>query len=281
MIKIRDLYHEFFKRNENGDIVEHIQAVNGITIDIKQGEFVAILGHNGSGKSTLAKHLNGILQPTKGTVYVNDLDIREENHLLSIRKQAGMVFQNPDNQIVGTLVEEDVAFGLENIGVPTEEIWKRVNQSLETVGMAKYRHHSPMKLSGGQKQRVAIAGIMAMEPDCIILDEPTAMLDPMGRKDVMETILSLNKEKNITIILITHNMEEVVEADTIYVMDQGKVVEKGNPKEIFSKVEEMKSYGLEVPFVTEMAYDLKKEGISLKEGILTVEELVEQLCQYD
>lgn len=281
MIKIRDLYHEFFKRNENGDIVEHIQAVNGITIDIKQGEFVAILGHNGSGKSTLAKHLNGILQPTKGTVYVNDLDIRDENHLLSIRKQAGMVFQNPDNQIVGTLVEEDVAFGLENIGVPTKEIWKRVDQSLETVGMSKYRHHSPMKLSGGQKQRVAIAGIMAMEPDCIILDEPTAMLDPMGRKDVMETILALNKEKNITIILITHNMEEVVEADTIYVMDQGKVVEKGKPKEIFSKVEEMKAYGLEVPFITEIAYDLQKEGISLEEGILTVEELVEQLCQFD
>lgn len=281
MIKIRDLYHEFFKRNENGDIVEHIQAVNGITIDIKQGEFVAILGHNGSGKSTLAKHLNGILQPTKGTVYVNDLDIRDENHLLSIRKQAGMVFQNPDNQIVGTLVEEDVAFGLENIGVPTKEIWKRVEQSLETVGMSKYRHHSPMKLSGGQKQRVAIAGIMAMEPDCIILDEPTAMLDPMGRKDVMETILALNKEKNITIILITHNMEEVVEADTIYVMDQGKVVEKGKPKEIFSKVEEMKAYGLEVPFITEIAYDLQKEGISLEEGILTVEELVEQLCQFD
>ena len=281
MIKIRDLYHEFFRRNENGDIVEHIQAVNGITIDIKQGEFVAILGHNGSGKSTLAKHLNGILQPTKGTVYVNDFDIRDENHLLSIRKQAGMVFQNPDNQIVGTLVEEDVAFGLENIGVPTKEIWKRVDQSLEIVGMSKYRHHSPMKLSGGQKQRVAIAGIMAMEPDCIVLDEPTAMLDPMGRKDVMETILTLNKEKNITIILITHNMEEVVEADTIYVMDQGKVVEKGKPKEIFSKVKEMKAYGLEVPFITEMAYDLKKEGISLKEGILTVEELVEQLCQFD
>lgn len=281
MIKIRDLYHEFFRRNENGDIVEHIQAVNGITIDIKQGEFVAILGHNGSGKSTLAKHLNGILQPTKGTVYVNDLDIRDENHLLSIRKQAGMVFQNPDNQIVGTLVEEDVAFGLENIGVPTKEIWKRVDQSLEIVGMSKYRHHSPMKLSGGQKQRVAIAGIMAMEPDCIVLDEPTAMLDPMGRKDVMETILTLNKEKNITIILITHNMEEVVEADTIYVMDQGKVVEKGKPKEIFSRVKEMKAYGLEVPFITEMAYDLKKEGIFLKEGILTVEELVEQLCQFD
>lgn len=281
MIRIKDLYHEFFKRNENGDIVEHIHAVNGITMDIKQGEFVAILGHNGSGKSTLAKHLNGILQPTKGTVYVSGLDIRDEDSLLSIRKQAGMVFQNPDNQIVGTLVEEDVAFGLENIGVPTEEIWKRVEQSLETVGMSKYRHHSPMRLSGGQKQRVAIAGIVAMEPDCIIFDEPTAMLDPMGRKDVMEAILSLNKEKNITIILITHNMEEVVQADTIYVMDQGKVVEKGKPTTIFSKVEEMKSYGLEVPFVTEIAYELKKEGIELKEGILTVEELVKQLCQFD
>lgn len=280
MIRIKDLYHEFFKRNENGDIVEHIHAVNGITMDIKQGEFVAILGHNGSGKSTLAKHLNGILQPTKGTVYVSGLDIRDEDSLLSIRKQAGMVFQNPDNQIVGTLVEEDVAFGLENIGVPTEEIWKRVEQSLETVGMSKYRHHSPMRLSGGQKQRVAIAGIVAMEPDCIIFDEPTAMLDPMGRKDVMEAILSLNKEKNITIILITHNMEEVVQADTIYVIDQGKVVEKGNPTTIFSKVEEMKSYGLEVPFVTEIAYELKKEGIELKEGILTVEELVKQLCQF-
>lgn len=281
MIRIKDLYHEFFKRNENGDIVEHIHAVNGITMDIKQGEFVAILGHNGSGKSTLAKHLNGILQPTKGTVYVSGLDIRDEDSLLSIRKQAGMVFQNPDNQIVGTLVEEDVAFGLENIGVPTEEIWKRVEQSLETVGMSKYRHHSPMRLSGGQKQRVAIAGIVSMEPDCIIFDEPTAMLDPMGRKDVMEAILSLNKEKNITIILITHNMEEVVQADTIYVMDQGKVVEKGKPTTIFSKVEEMKSYGLEVPFVTEIAYELKKEGIELKEGILTVEELVKQLCQFD
>lgn len=281
MIKIKDLYHEFFKRNENGDVVEHIHAVNGITIDIEQGEFVAILGHNGSGKSTLAKHLNGILQPTKGTVYVNELDIRDENHLLSIRKQAGMVFQNPDNQIVGTLVEEDVAFGLENIGIPTEEIWERVERSLKTVDMLKYRHHSPMKLSGGQKQRVAIAGIVAMEPGCIIFDEPTAMLDPMGRNDVMEAILSLNKEKNITIILITHNMEEVVQADTVYVMDQGKVVEKGDPMIIFSKVEEMKSYGLEVPFVTEMAYELKKEGIALKEGILTVEELVNQLCQFD
>ena len=279
IIKIKDAIYEYFKRDENGEVMETVQAVAGVTIDIEQGEFVAILGHNGSGKSTLAKHLNAILKPTKGTIYVKEMDTREDRYLLDIRQTTGMVFQNPDNQIIGTVVEEDVAFGPENLGVPTKEIWDRVLKSLEAVNMTAYREQSPNKLSGGQKQRIAIAGVMAMEPECIVLDEPTAMLDPLGRKDVVEAITELNQKRKITIILITHNMDEVIGADKVYVMDHGKVVLKGTPREIFSDVETMKQYGLEVPAPTELAYRLKKAGLSIRTDILTKDELVEQLCQ--
>ena len=279
IIKIKDVIYEYLKRNEQGEVEESVQAVNGVTIDIEQGEFVAILGHNGSGKSTLAKHLNAILKPTSGTIYVKEMDTKADSHLLDIRQTTGMVFQNPDNQIIGTVVEEDVAFGPENLGVPTKEIWERVLKSLEAVNMTAYREHSPNKLSGGQKQRIAIAGVVAMEPECIVLDEPTAMLDPIGRKDVIEAVHELNREKKITIILITHNMNEVIDADKVYVMDHGKVVLKGSPREIFREVETMKSYGLEVPASTELAYQLKKAGVNIRTDILTKEELVEQLCQ--
>ncbi|MBS4931331.1 MAG: energy-coupling factor transporter ATPase [Clostridiales bacterium] len=279
IIKIKDVIYEYLKRNEQGEVEESVQAVNGVTIDIEQGEFVAILGHNGSGKSTLAKHLNAILKPTSGTIYVKEMDTKDDSHLLDIRQTTGMVFQNPDNQIIGTVVEEDVAFGPENLGVPTKEIWERVLKSLEAVNMTAYREHSPNKLSGGQKQRIAIAGVVAMEPECIVLDEPTAMLDPIGRKDVIEAVHELNREKKITIILITHNMNEVIDADKVYVMDHGKVVLKGSPREIFREVETMKSYGLEVPASTELAYQLKKAGVNIRTDILTKEELVEQLCQ--
>ncbi len=279
IIKIKDVIYEYLKRNEQGEVEESVQAVNGVTIDIEQGEFVAILGHNGSGKSTLAKHLNAILKPTSGTIYVKEMDTKDDSHLLDIRQTTGMVFQNPDNQIIGTVVEEDVAFGPENLGVPTKEIWERVLKSLESVNMTAYREHSPNKLSGGQKQRIAIAGVVAMEPECIVLDEPTAMLDPIGRKDVIEAVHEINREKKITIILITHNMNEVIDADKVYVMDHGKVVLKGSPREIFKEVETMKSYGLEVPASTELAYQLKKAGVNIRTDILTKEELVEQLCQ--
>lgn len=279
IIKIKDVIYEYLKRNEQGEVEESVQAVNGVTIDIEQGEFVAILGHNGSGKSTLAKHLNAILKPTSGTIYVKEMDTKDDSHLLDIRQTTGMVFQNPDNQIIGTVVEEDVAFGPENLGVPTKEIWERVLKSLESVNMTAYREHSPNKLSGGQKQRIAIAGVVAMEPECIVLDEPTAMLDPIGRKDVIEAVHELNREKKITIILITHNMNEVIDADKVYVMDHGKAVLKGSPREIFREVETMKSYGLEVPASTELAYQLKKAGVNIRTDILTKEELVEQLCQ--
>lgn len=279
IIKIKDVIYEYLKRNEQGEVEESVQAVSGVTIDIEQGEFVAILGHNGSGKSTLAKHLNAILKPTSGTIYVKEMDTKDDSHLLDIRQTTGMVFQNPDNQIIGTVVEEDVAFGPENLGVPTKEIWERVLKSLEAVNMTAYREHSPNKLSGGQKQRIAIAGVVAMEPECIVLDEPTAMLDPIGRKDVIEAVHELNREKKITIILITHNMNEVIDADKVYVMEHGKVVLKGSPREIFREVETMKSYGLEVPASTELAYQLKKAGVNIRTDILTKEELVEQLCQ--
>ncbi|MBO8463167.1 MAG: energy-coupling factor transporter ATPase [Firmicutes bacterium] len=279
MIKIKDVIYEYLRKNELGEVEETVQAVDGVTIDIEKGEIVAILGHNGSGKSTLAKHLNGILKPTKGAIYIKEMDTKDEKYLLDIRQTTGMVFQNPDNQIIGTVVEEDVAFGPENLGIPTSEIWERVEKSLEAVHMTAYREHSPNKLSGGQKQRIAIAGVVAMEPECIVLDEPTAMLDPVGRKDVLDAVMELNEKKNITIILITHNMDEVVFADKVYVMDHGKVVLKGTPREIFSNVEVMKQYGLEVPVATELAYWLKKEGIDISTNILTKEELVEQLCQ--
>lgn len=279
MIQIKDVIYEYLRKNELGEVEETVQAVDGVTIDIEKGEIVAILGHNGSGKSTLAKHLNGILKPTKGAIYIKEMDTKDEKYLLDIRQTTGMVFQNPDNQIIGTVVEEDVAFGPENLGIPTSEIWERVEKSLEAVHMTAYREHSPNKLSGGQKQRIAIAGVVAMEPECIVLDEPTAMLDPVGRKDVLDAVMELNEKKNITIILITHNMDEVVFADKVYVMDHGKVVLKGTPREIFSNVEVMKQYGLEVPVATELAYWLKKEGIDISTNILTKEELVEQLCQ--
>lgn len=279
IIKVKDLIFLYRKKDENGNTIQEIRAVDGVNMEVKKGDFIAILGHNGSGKSSLAKHINGILFPTEGQVLVNDMDTREESNIWHIRQTAGMVFQNPDNQIIGSMVEEDVAFGPENLGVPTDEIWERVDQCLKSVNMEAFREASPNKLSGGQKQRVAIAGIMAMEPECIVLDEPTAMLDPKGRQDVIRTIHELNEKKGITILLITHNMDEVIGADQVFVMDQGKVVMSGKPREIFAKVEEIKSYGLEIPHATELAYQLRQKGLPLPIDILTREELVEAICQ--
>lgn len=279
LIKIAKLIFEYAKYGEDGSVVGASRAIDNVSIDIEKGSFVAVLGHNGSGKSTLAKHLNAILLPTEGSVWIGEDDTKNPDALWDIRQRAGMVFQNPDNQIIANVVEEDVAFGPENIGVPTREIWRRVDESLKAVGMTAFRKKSPNKLSGGQKQRVAIAGVMAMKPDCIILDEPTAMLDPHGREDVIRTVHELNKQENITVVLITHYMEEVIDADRIIVMDEGKVVMDGTPKQIFSKVDQLKKYRLDVPQVTELAYELKKEGIPLEDGILTIEELVNALCQ--
>lgn len=279
IVKIKDLIHRYFKQDDDGNVIETIEAIAGVNMEVEEGQFIAVLGHNGSGKSSLAKHINGLLQPTEGTVYVQGMKTSDEQDIWKIRQSAGIVLQNPDNQIIGNIVEEDVAFGPENIGVPTEEIWTRVAESLEAVGMTAFRMDSPLRLSGGQKQRVAIAGILAMEPECIILDEPTAMLDPKGREDVIRTIHQLNKEKHMTIILITHKMDEVVGADKIFVMDHGKVVMSGSPKEVFSQVETLKGYGLEVPHGAELAYELRKEGIPLPETIMTKEELVKALCQ--
>lgn len=277
MLKIKNLIHDYIDEEEN----TVVHAIKGVDLEVEKGQFIAVLGHNGSGKSSLAKHINALLMPTKGTVWVDGMETSEEEHLWNIRQTAGMVFQNPDNQIVATMVEEDVAFGPENLCVPTDEIWKRVETSLGAVEMTKYRHKSPLKLSGGQKQRVAIAGIIAMEPQCIVLDEPTAMLDPVGRKEVIETLHYLNREKGITIILITHHMNEVVDADKVFVMDKGKLVMSGTPKEIFSNVEKIKEIGLEVPQVTELGYLLKKSGLNIEDGILTIDELVEKvkLCR--
>lgn len=278
IIKIKDLVFRYIREAEP-EKEEVITAIDGINLDVEKGDFIVILGHNGSGKSSLAKQLNAILEPTSGTVYIKEMDTKNEDDILKIRQTAGMVFQNPDNQIIATIVEEDVAFGPENIGVETEEIWERVARSLNAVGMEAFRLQSPNHLSGGQKQRVAIAGIMAMEPECIILDEPTAMLDPIGRQDVIKTVKELNKRKKITILLITHNMEEAIDADKIFVMDKGKLVMQGTPREIFSQVEQLKGYGLEVPHATELAYQLRKEGVTLRADILSNEELVEELCQ--
>ncbi len=275
MIQSNDLTFEYIRRDEEGNVESITKALDGVSMEIKKGDFVAILGHNGSGKSTLAKHINAILLPTEGTLYVDGMDTREEAHLWEIRQRAGMVFQNPDNQIIATVVEEDVGFGPENLGVPTEEIWKRVEESLKAVGMYEYRTHSPNKLSGGQKQRVAIAGIMAMKPQCIVLDEPTAMLDPNGRKEVIRTVRELNRREKVTVLLITHYMEEVINADKVIVMDDGKIVMQGTPREIFSQVEKLKSYRMDVPQITELAYELKKEGMPLPDGILSVEEFVQ------
>lgn len=282
IIKAKDLVHEYIRRDEEGNVESIQTALDKVSLDVKKGDFIAVLGHNGSGKSTLAKHINAILEPTEGSLWVDGFDTTDEKNIWDIRQRAGMVFQNPDNQIIASVVEEDVGFGPENIGVPTDEIWQRVEESLKAVGMLKYRAHSPNKLSGGQKQRVAIAGVMAMQPECIVLDEPTAMLDPVGRKEVLEAVHALNREKGVTIILITHYMEEVVEADHVYVMDAGKVVMQGTPRSIFSQVERLKEYRLDVPQITLLAYELKKAGLDIPDGILTREELteaLEKLCQ--
>ena len=279
IIKAVKLAFDYLKYDEDGNVQETQRAVDGVDIDIKEGQFVAILGHNGSGKSTFAKHINALLLPSDGTIWIDGINTSEEPELWKVRQKAGMVFQNPDNQIIGTVVEEDVGFGPENMGVPTEDIWKRVNESLEKTGMTAYRHHSPNKLSGGQKQRVAIAGVMAMRPKGIVLDEPTAMLDPNGRKEVLAAVHQLNKQENVTVVLITHYMEEVIDADHVIVMDGGHVVMEGTPREIFFQVETLKKYRLDVPQVTLLAHELKQSGVDIPDGILTTEELVNALCQ--
>ncbi|HJA11597.1 MAG TPA: energy-coupling factor transporter ATPase [Candidatus Mediterraneibacter merdipullorum] len=279
MIHAEKLVYEYDKRDEEGNIIGAERAIDGVDIDIPQGSFVAVLGHNGSGKSTLAKHMNAILTPTGGAVWVDGKDTRDAALLWDIRQTAGMVFQNPDNQIIGTVVEEDVGFGPENLGVPTEEIWQRVEESLKAVGMLERRKDSPNKLSGGQKQRVAIAGVLAMEPKCIVLDEPTAMLDPNGRREVIRAVEKLREKKHVTVILITHYMEEVIDADQVFVMDGGHIVMHGTPREIFSRVDELKAYRMDVPQVTMLAEALRKRGLALEPGILRREELVEALCR--
>lgn len=272
IVKTKDLTFEYIRRDEEGNVEGITTAVDHVNIDLQAGQFIAVLGHNGSGKSTLAKHFNALVSPTEGTVWVDGMDTKEDDKILDIRQTAGMVFQNPDNQIICTLVEEEVGFGPENIGVPTDEIWQRVADSLQAVGMYSFRKASPNKLSGGQKQRVAIAGIVAMKPKCIILDEPTAMLDPSGRKEVVSVLHELNEKENVTIILITHYMEEVIDADRVFVMDAGKIMMEGTPRQIFSNVEHLKELRLDVPQVTELAYELKKAGVPLPDGILTKEE---------
>ena len=279
MIKTDKLVFEYAKRDEEGNIIGKSRAIDEVSLDIEPGQFIAILGHNGSGKSTLAKHMNALLVPSDGTMWVDGMDTKEEEHLWDVRQSAGMVFQNPDNQIIGTVVEEDVGFGPENLGVATEEIWQGGGDSLKAVGMIEYRHHSPNKLSGGQKQRVAIAGVMAMRPKCIVLDEPTAMLDPNGRKEVLRSVMELRKREHITVILITHYMEEVVDADHVFVMDHGHVVMQGTPREIFSQVDTLKHYRLDVPQVTILADELRKRGLDIPAGVLKKEELVEILCR--
>lgn len=279
IIKAFKLGFDYLKYDDDGNVQETQRAVNDVNLDIEAGDFVAILGHNGSGKSTLAKHMNALLLPSEGTLWVDDMDTSKEPELWKIRQKAGMVFQNPDNQIIGTVVEEDVGFGPENMGIPTEDIWKRVDDSLNKVGMTAYRHHSPNKLSGGQKQRVAIAGVVAMHPKCIVLDEPTAMLDPNGRIEVLKAVRELNQAENVTVILITHYMEEVIHADKVYVMDGGDVVMEGTPREIFSQVDTLKKYRLDVPQVTLLAHELRVSGVDIPEGILTTEELVSALCR--
>ena len=279
MVRTENLVFEYEKRDEEGNVIGKSRAIDEVNIDVEEGQFIAILGHNGSGKSTFAKHLNAILVPTEGSIWVNGRDTRKPEELWNVRQSAGMVFQNPDNQIIGTVVEEDVGFGPENLGVPTNEIWERVEESLKAVGMIEYRHHSPNKLSGGQKQRVAIAGVIAMRPKCIVLDEPTAMLDPNGRREVLRTVEELRRQEKVTVILITHYMEEVIDADKVFVMDHGHVVMEGTPREIFSQVDTLKSYRLDVPQVTILADELQKRGIPVPAGILRKEEVVEALCR--
>ena len=279
IIKAKKLVHEYIRRDEEGNVESIQTALNHVDLDVEPGQFIAILGHNGSGKSTLAKHINALLTPTEGTLWVDGKDVSEEENVLEVRKNAGMVFQNPDNQIIASVVEEDVGFGPENIGVPTDEIWQRVEESLKSVGMLKYRHHSPNKLSGGQKQRVAIAGVMAMQPKCIVLDEPTAMLDPNGRKEVLRAAHELNQKKGVTVLLITHYMEEVVDADYVYVMDKGEVVMQGTPREIFSQVGKLKEHRLDVPQITLLADLLRQSGLNVPLGVLTREELVDAIMK--
>lgn len=279
IIKADDLVFDYIRRDEEGNVENVTEAVDHVSLDVEQGQFIAILGHNGSGKSTLAKHINAILKPTEGEMTVDGMSTSEEDNVWSVRQTAGMVFQNPDNQIVATIVEEDVAFGPENLGVPTDEIWERVNKALESVNMTMYRGYSPNKLSGGQKQRVAIAGVLAMKPKCIVLDEATAMLDPLGRKEVMSAIIELNKVEKITGILITHYMDEAVLADKIFVMDKGKIAMEGTPRQVFSHVEEIRELRLDVPAATAMAYELRKAGYNIPKDILTRDELVEAVCQ--
>ena len=278
IIKAVKLVHEYIRRDEEGNVESIQTALDQVDLDIQAGEFIAVLGHNGSGKSTLAKHINAILAPSEGTLWVDGKDVSEDANIWEVRQSAGMVFQNPDNQIVASVVEEDVGFGPENIGIATDEIGTRVVDSLKSVGMLKYQKHSPNKLSGGQKQRVAIAGVVAMQPKCIVLDEPTAMLDPVGRADVLRTVHELNRTKGVTILLITHYMEEVVEADRVFVMDKGKVVMQGTPRQIFSQVEELQSHRLDVPQITLLAHELRKEGMDIPKGILTRRELLEALA---
>ncbi|MBQ2744020.1 MAG: energy-coupling factor transporter ATPase [Lachnospiraceae bacterium] len=276
IIKSENLVHKFSVTDENDNIIEENSALDGVNIEVEEGQFIAILGHNGSGKSTFARHINAMLTPDEGTLFVNGWDTRDESKIWDIRQNAGMVFQNPDNQIIATVVEEDVGFGPENLGVPTEEIWERVEKALSSVGMLEYRHHSPTKLSGGQKQRVAIAGVVAMKPKCIVLDEPTAMLDPNGRKEVIKTVRELNKQENVTVILITHHMNEVIDADKVFVMDKGQVVMEGTPREVFAHVDEIKKLGLDVPQVTEIADRLNKNGIKMGDCVLTIKEFKER-----
>lgn len=278
IVKTENLVHEYERRDEEGNIEGITTAVDHVSLDVEEGSFIAILGHNGSGKSTLAKHINAILSPKEGTVWVDGLDTAKEENLWEVRQRAGMVFQNPDNQIIGQVVEEDVGFGPENMGVPTKEIWERVEESLKAVGMYEYRKHSPNKLSGGQKQRVSIAGVLAMHPKVIVLDEPTAMLDPNGRREVIRAARGLNQVEGVTVILITHYMEEIVHADQVFVMDHGKIAMQGTPREIFSQVERLKELRLDVPQVTLLAHELKKSGVPLPDGILTRKELVDALC---
>ncbi len=277
IIRAKDVTFEYIKRDEEGNVEGVTKALDKVSLDIKQGDFIAILGHNGSGKSTLAKHMNAIFYPTQGTLWVDGMDISDEKNVWNVRQTAGMVFQNPDNQIIGQVVEEDVGFGPENMGIPTKEIWERVEESLRAVGMYKYRKHSPNKLSGGQKQRVSIAGVLAMHPKCIILDEPTAMLDPNGRKEVIRAARALNDVEKVTIILITHYMEEIIHANKVFVMDEGRIAMEGTPKEIFSQVDKLKELRLDVPQVTMLAYELKHNGVDLPDGILTIDELIEAL----
>ena len=277
IIKTKNLAHEYARRDESGDVTGIVRALDGMDVQIEEGSFVAVLGANGSGKSTFAKHLNGLLTPTEGTLYIDGMDTADSGNMLAVRQTAGMVFQNPDNQIIANIVEEDVGFGPENMGVPTDKILKRVEECLKETGMYSYRRHSPNHLSGGQKPRVAVAGVLAMRPKCIILDEATAMLDPVGRKDVLDTIVRLNKKEHITVILITHYMEEVTLADYVYVMKQGKVAYSGTPGEVFQNVDMLRECRLEAPQVTQIAQGLQKAGIPLSQGVFTIEGLAKEL----